>query len=178
MTEAVVITGIGMVTPLGCDAASVFERTQAGATALAPPRDFDASPFACPVCASIGDFRPQDFIAETKLIRLMSRDAQLAVAAAHLALRDAALRPGSFHAPEDIGLFGATGLAGLPVREILPMLKASTDADGRFDSGQFGESGLRAVSPVLSFKILPPRKAPSWVSRSRSPARWLATGSG
>lgn len=154
LTEAIAITGIGMVTPLGCDAANVFGRIQAGDTALAAPGHFDASPFACPVCASIEGFHPQDFIAETKLIRLMSRDAQLAVAAAHLALRDAGLRPDSCHAPEEIGLFGATGLAGLPVREILPLLRASTDANGSFDLEKFGESGLRAVSPILSFKIL------------------------
>ncbi|MCX6879891.1 MAG: beta-ketoacyl synthase N-terminal-like domain-containing protein [Verrucomicrobia bacterium] len=153
-TEALVITGIGMVTPLGCNPAEVLERLRAGATAIAPPRHFDASPFACPVCASIEDFRPQDFIAEAKLIRLMSRDAQLAVAAAHLAMQDAALCSGDFHAPEDIGLFGATGMAGLPVREIGPLLKASTDAAGRFDLAKFGDAGLRAVSPVLSFKIL------------------------
>ena len=154
LPEAVVITGIGMVTPLGFDADGVLERIKAGTSAIAPPRHFDASPFACPVCASIEHFRPQDFITEAKLIRLMSRDAQLAAAAAHLALLDAGLGSDRFHAPWDIGLFGATGMAGLPVKEIVPLLKASTDAAGRFDLEKFGDAGLRAVSPVLSFKIL------------------------
>ena len=154
MADSVVITGIGMATPLGFKAGEVFEKIAAGVRAIAPPRDFDASPFACPVCAGIGEFRPQDFVAEAKLIRLMSREAQLAAAAAHLALQDAGLRPGGAHAPEDIGIFGATGMAGLPVREILPLLKASADADGRFDLEKFGADGLHAVSPILSFKIL------------------------
>ena len=154
MNEAIVITGIGMVTPLGSGPAEVLARIKAGATAIKPPRLFDAGPFACPVCAEIGDFSPQDFIAEAKLIRLMSRDAQLAVAAAHLALADGGLGSDRSYAPEEIGLFGATGMAGLPVREIAPMLKASMDAAGRFDMARFGEEGLRAVSPMLSFKIL------------------------
>jgi 3-oxoacyl-(acyl-carrier-protein) synthase len=34
------------------------------------------------------------------------------------------------------------------------LLKASTDVAGRFDLEQFGDAGLRAVSPILSFKIL------------------------
>jgi 3-oxoacyl-[acyl-carrier-protein] synthase II len=34
------------------------------------------------------------------------------------------------------------------------LLKASTDAHGRFDLVKFGDAGLRAVSPILSFKIL------------------------
>ncbi len=154
LTETIVITGIGMVTPLGSDPAAVLEGIKAGTTAIAAPRNFDTSLFACPVCASIDDFRPHDFITEAKLIRLMSRDAQLAAAAAHLALADAGLKSDRFHAPEEIGLFGATGMAGLPVREIAPLLKASTDATGRFDMGKFGEEGLRGVSPILSFKIL------------------------
>jgi 3-oxoacyl-(acyl-carrier-protein) synthase len=154
LPEALVITGIGMVTPLGCDATAVLDRIQTGASAIAPPRDFDASRFACPLCAAITHFRPQDFIAEAKLIRLMSRDAQLAAAAAHLALQDAGLGSDRYYAPGDIGLFGATGMAGLPVREIVPLLKASTDAAGRFDLEKFGDAGLRAVSPILSFKIL------------------------
>lgn len=151
---AIVITGIGMVTPLGFGAADVLDQVMAGTTAIAPPRRFDVSPFACPVCAVIEDFNPRDFIAETKFIRLMSRDAQLAAAAAHLALADAGLEAERFHAPGEMGVFGATGLAGLPVKEIAPLLMASTDADGRFDLRRFGESGLRAVSPILSFKIL------------------------
>jgi 3-oxoacyl-[acyl-carrier-protein] synthase II len=154
LPEAVVITGIGMVTPLGLKPAEVLGRIEAGTGAAAPPEHFDASPFACPVCAVVEDFRPRDFIAEVKMIRLMNRDAQLAVAAAHLALQDAQIQIGTSHAPEEIGLFGATGLAGLPVQEIAPLLKTSTDAEGRFDLTRFGESGLRSVSPILSFKIL------------------------
>jgi len=153
-SAAIVITGIGMVTPLGCNAAGVLDRLQAGDTAIAPPRNFDANRFACPVCAAIVDFHPEDFIAEAKLIRLMGRDAQLAVAAAHIALADAAMDSDRFYTPEDIGLFGATGMSGLPVREIVPLLKASSDAVGHFDLEKFGEAGLRAVSPILSFKIL------------------------
>jgi 3-oxoacyl-(acyl-carrier-protein) synthase len=154
LTEAVVITGIGMVTPLGFDAEGVLEKIKTGASAIAAPRTFDAGPFACPVCAAIADFRPQDFIAEAKLLRLMGRDAQLAVSAAHLALRDAGMETVRFYPPGDIGLFGATGMAGLPIREIEPLLMASSDAAGRFDLEKFGEAGLRAVSPILSFKIL------------------------
>jgi 3-oxoacyl-(acyl-carrier-protein) synthase len=88
------------------------------------------------------------------MIRLMNRDAQLAVAAAHLALSDAGVKPGGSYAPEEIALYGATGLAGLPLAEVIPLVKASTGRDGQFDPTRFGQAGLRAVSPILSFKIL------------------------
>src|SRR5574341_738330 len=114
MAAKVVITGIGMVTPLGHDPALVLRRIVAGERAAAALTRFDASAFACPVCAEVKDFDPQSYLPEPKMVRLMNRDAQLAVAAARLALRDAKLTVGQEYASEDIGLFGATGMAGLP----------------------------------------------------------------
>jgi 3-oxoacyl-[acyl-carrier-protein] synthase II len=154
MQANVVITGIGMVTPLGKNPSEILRRLETGRSAAARPSNFDVSPFSCPVCAEVSDFQPQEYVSEGKMIRLMNRDAQLAVAAAHLALEDAGVKPGGTYAPEEIALFGATGLAGLPLAEVVPLVKASTGPDGQFDAGRFGQAGLRAVSPILSFKIL------------------------
>lgn len=154
MQASVVITGIGMVTPLGKNPPEILRGIESGLSAAARPSNFDAAPFSCPVCAEVKDFQPQQYVSEGKMIRLMNRDAQLAVAAAHLALEDAGVKPGATYAPEEIGLFGATGLAGLPLAEVVPLVKASTGPDGQFDPRRFGQAGLRAVSPILSFKIL------------------------
>ena len=154
MRKSVVITGIGMVTPLGKNPLEILSGIEAGRSAADRPTNFDATPFACPVCAEIRDFQPQRYLSESKMIRLMNRDAQLAVAAAHLALMDAGVKSGVVYPPEEIGLYGATGLAGLPLAEVIPLIKASADEDGNFDLRRFGQMGLRAVSPILSFKIL------------------------
>jgi 3-oxoacyl-(acyl-carrier-protein) synthase len=61
---------------------------------------------------------------------------------------------GRDYAPDEIALFGATGMAGLPLREVAPLIKASVGADGKFDLRRFGEAGLKAINPLLSFKIL------------------------
>ncbi|HKW27779.1 MAG TPA: beta-ketoacyl synthase N-terminal-like domain-containing protein [Verrucomicrobiae bacterium] len=154
MRTRIVITGIGMVTPLGQNPPEILRAIESGRSAIAPPTRFDVTPFACPVCAEIRNFQPQPYVAEGKMIRLMNREAQLAVAAAHLALGDAGVKSGEAYAPDEIALFGAIGLAGLPLAEIIPLVKASSGPDGRFDPGRFGQAGLRAVSPILSFKIL------------------------
>ena len=154
MRRSIVITGIGLVTPLGSDVPTVWLRIEAGETAAAPPGHFDASPFGCRVCAEITDFEPERYVAESKMVRLMNREAQLAVAAAHLALADASLGTKRHYLPEDIGLFGATGLAGLPLAEVAPLIKASAGAGGQFDPSRFGRDGLKAVRPILSFKVL------------------------
>ncbi len=56
--------------------------------------------------------------------------------------------------PAEVGLFGATGLAGLPLTEVLPLVKASVTEDGTMDLERFGRVGLKSISPLLSFKIL------------------------
>ena len=84
----------------------------------------------------------------------MNRDAQLAVAAARSAFRDARLEVGVDYPQDEIGLFAATGLAGLPLADVTPLIRASTSPDGQFDLARFGQAGLRSVSPILSFKIL------------------------
>lgn len=143
-----------MVTPLGSNPLEVLNRVQQGECAATAPSHFNATAFACPVCATIPDFQVQPFVSEAKTARLMNRDAQLAVAAARLALRDANLAIGRDYAPEEVGLYGATGLAGLPINEVAPLIRASSATDGSFELTRFGSAGLKAVSPILSFKIL------------------------
>ena len=150
----VVITGIGLVTPLGCEVDQVWSRVERGESAWSTPSDFAASAFACPWYAKIPRFAPESYVAEPKMLRLMNWDAKLAVAAAHLALQDAGLRIRTDYQPEDIALFGSTGLAGLPLAEVRSLIRNSTNAAGQFDLGQFGREGLRAINPLLSFKIL------------------------
>lgn len=104
--------------------------------------------------ASVPEFAPEAWIPESKTIRMMSRDAQLAVAAATLAMRDAQLIAGKTYAPDQIGLFGATGLASIALDEVSRLVQASADPAGQLDLARFGSVALRQVRPVLSFKIL------------------------
>ncbi len=152
--ERVVITGIGVVTPLGNDIARVLQAVRDGASAAGPPSGFDASVFDCPVCSQLKDFDPKPYVSEPKMTRLMNRDAQLAVSAARLALEDAGVKSATTYAPDEIALFGATGLAGLPLRDVTPLIRVSAGPNGGFDLSRFGQAGLKAVSPILSFKIL------------------------
>jgi len=151
--RSVAITGVGVVTPLGSTPAEVLRRLEAGETAARRPTGFDPAPFSCALCAEIPDFQPEQHVPEPKAVRLMNRDTQLAVAAARLAMRDAGVTVGATYAGEDIALYGATGMAGLPLAEVAPLVKHAAP-DGCFDPRQFGAVALKRVRPVLSFKIL------------------------
>jgi 3-oxoacyl-[acyl-carrier-protein] synthase II len=148
------VTGLGLATPLGFSATEVLNRITAGETAARAPSTFDAGPFACQRCAEIAGFTGEQYVPDPKVIRLMNRDALLAVAAARLAMRDARLEVGVACQPEEVALFGATGVAGIPFEEISPLLRFSTNARGGFDMQQFGAVAMRRIRPVLTFKIL------------------------
>lgn len=154
MPDAIVITGIGLVTPLGDSIECVLDRLESGKSAATTVTDFAPEIFGCRVWARLPGLSPEPHVTEKKLLRLMNQEAQMAVVAAAKALEDAGIKPGKDYAPEDIGLFGATGTAGLPISEFAPLLNASSNVKGDFDLNLFGNEGLRAVSPILSFKIL------------------------
>ncbi|MFZ2958872.1 MAG: beta-ketoacyl-ACP synthase II [Candidatus Ozemobacteraceae bacterium] len=153
----IVITGIGLVTPLGSSIQEVVDRLEVGECAAKPPTRFDSSPFACHRSAEVEDFDPGRIFGEDKTLRLMNRDAQFAVAAARLALSDARLIIGDSadgYPADEVALFGATGLAGIALEEVLPLIRHSATPDGKFDPRRFGERALHRVRPILSFKIL------------------------
>lgn len=150
----VVVTGLGTVTPLGASPAEILGRIEAGERAARRPTRFDPEPFACPVCAEIAGFDARRFVGESKTLRLMNRDAVFAVAAARLAMQDAGVTVGQDYPGSEVALYGATGLAGLPLGDVAPLVTHSAKADGGFDPRRFGAVALKRVRPVLSFKIL------------------------
>lgn len=147
------VTGIGMVTPLGDTPSGVLAGMEAGRSAARAP-SFDAGALLCPAAAPIDGFDPERHVDDVKSLRLMSRDAQLAVAAAKMALSDAGLGPDRPYAPEDIALYGATGLTGMPAEEVAALVGHSADPEGNLDLRRFGSVTLKRVRPVLSFRIL------------------------
>ena len=119
MSRRVVVTGIGLVTPLGIGRDDFFQRLLAGESAAAPIASFDASRFPSKRAAEVSGFSPTDFISPRNA-RRMDRLSQMAAASARMALDDAgiAVDPGN---RDRIGMilgtaFGstevATGFAG------------------------------------------------------------------
>lgn len=148
----VVITGVGMVTPLGSCAREVLDRIRRGDTAAQRPAFADA--FACPWFAPVLDFDAEQHFPDNKTLRLMNRDAQMAVVAARRALADAGIRPGESYLAEEIALYGATGLSGSSSEDLQRLIENAVGPDGKLDLERFGRVALKRIRPVLSFKIL------------------------
>ena len=86
----VVITGLGVISPLGNDINTFWNNIVQGKSGVGPITQFDASEFAVKIAAEVKDFNPVDFI-NKKDARRMDRFVQFAVAAAKMALEHAGL---------------------------------------------------------------------------------------
>lgn len=90
MKRRVVITGLGVVSPIGLGADAYWESLRAGRSGVRRVASFDASSFPCQVAAEVTGFRPEDFMVARSASR-MGRHSQFAVAAATLAMTDGGL---------------------------------------------------------------------------------------
>ena len=88
MSSGVVISGIGMVTPLGTGKALFSEKLLGGGCGISPITSFDTSGFPSRLGAAVADFTPRDFIS-IKNLRKMDRISAMAAASARMALEDA-----------------------------------------------------------------------------------------
>jgi 3-oxoacyl-[acyl-carrier-protein] synthase II len=106
----VVITGLGMVSPLGNDVASSWRRLTAGESGVAEITLFDHEDYPVHFAAELKEFDPTVWI-DRKAARRMDRFAQMVVAAARQAQADSGLDVAA--GPERVGASIATGIGGL-----------------------------------------------------------------
>ncbi|HZN21007.1 MAG TPA: beta-ketoacyl-ACP synthase II [Gaiellaceae bacterium] len=106
----VVVSGIGMVTPLGNDPDTTWDNLLAGESGAGPITQFDASEYPVTFACELKDFDPTRWI-ERKQARRMDRFSQMALSAARMAEADSGL---SIEAePDRVGAAVATGIGGL-----------------------------------------------------------------
>ncbi|MBM4268900.1 MAG: beta-ketoacyl-[acyl-carrier-protein] synthase family protein [Deltaproteobacteria bacterium] len=107
---AVVITGMGCVTPIGTGRPAFSAALRRGESGTRRLSRFDPGGYECQVAAEVVDFRAEDFM-PLREVRSLPRVAQLAVAGARLAMEDARLR--AWPDPTRVGvLLGTSGGSG------------------------------------------------------------------
>ena len=111
----VVVTGIGPVTPVGIGVDTFWQTLVDGRSGAAKLESFETSAYTSRIAAQVHDFRPDDHLERTET-RRMVRFAQLAVAAARLAIADAGLDLGAC-ASERVGCVVGTGIGGIAAFE-------------------------------------------------------------
>jgi len=115
LKRRVVVTGVGLVTPLGVGVENVWQRILRGESGVGPITRFDASQHETKFAAEVREFKPEDYISP-KEIKRMDLFIQYALTAAKIAMEDSGLDMGKEDA-ERVGVIVGTGLGGLPTLE-------------------------------------------------------------
>ena len=87
MKRRVVITGLGVISPVGTGQENFWESLMAGKSGIGPITRFDATDYSTRIAGEVKDFVPEDYL-DRKEARRMDRSTQLAVAASKLAIED------------------------------------------------------------------------------------------
>ncbi|MBT0665799.1 beta-ketoacyl-ACP synthase II [Geobacter pelophilus] len=111
----VVVTGVGVVSPLGTGNDVNWNALTAGRSGIAGITRFDASDIPVRIAGEVKDFNPEDFI-DKKEIKKMDLFIQYSLAAAHFAMEDSGLVIDESNA-ERVGVLVGAGLGGLPTIE-------------------------------------------------------------
>jgi 3-oxoacyl-[acyl-carrier-protein] synthase II len=111
----VVVTGVGLVTPVGLGTEESWQAIREGRSGVGPITQFDASPFACRIAAEVKGFQPEKYI-DRKEIRRMGRFIQFALAATDMAMTAASLKIDE-SAAERAGAYIGSGIGGFEVIE-------------------------------------------------------------
>src|ERR687889_2458959 len=93
MSRRVVVTGVGLVSPLGIGTQANWQALCAGRSGIGPITRFDASQYSARIAGEVKDFDPLQFI-EKKDVKKMDVFIQLAIAASQFAVDDAGLTIG------------------------------------------------------------------------------------
>lgn len=106
-----VITGIGIVSPLGIGRAKNWEALLEGKSGISAISRFDASSYPTRIAGEVRDFDPLDFI-DRREVRKMDLFIQFAVAAAQLAVEDAGINPALLEG-DRTGVYIGSGIGGI-----------------------------------------------------------------
>ncbi|MFA4906285.1 MAG: beta-ketoacyl-ACP synthase II [Candidatus Margulisiibacteriota bacterium] len=115
MSNRVVITGLGAVTPIGIGHKDFFNNLIAGQSGAGRITRFDPAAYTCRIAAEIANFEPEKFMDRKEALKLV-RFIQLAVAAAKLAVEDAGLKIDQTNA-DRIGVLIGSGIGGIDFLE-------------------------------------------------------------
>ncbi len=150
----VVVTGIGVVSPIGIGS-DIFWNSLVGNRSgidflQSVPGDGLPSAFG----AEVRDFDPAQHLRDRKFLKVMSRDIQLGVASANLAVTDAGIRPGDVD-PYRMGVeFGAGRMTSHP-SELAAAAALCRDEADQFTMTRWGEGAVGNIAPLWLLRQLP-----------------------
>jgi 3-oxoacyl-[acyl-carrier-protein] synthase II len=149
-----VITGLGVISPIGIGKEHFWQNLLEGRSGIDYLQSFSSRNLPSKLAAEIKGFDPLTYVYKKKFLKVMSRDIQLGVSAAALAMRDAKLQAGSV-APERMGVeFGAGHISFTP-EELAEAARDYFDPSERQGYARWGEGSMGRIAPLWLLRQLP-----------------------
>jgi 3-oxoacyl-[acyl-carrier-protein] synthase II len=141
----VVVTGMGMVTPIGGDLESTWSALLSGKSGVGPITLFDARSLPTRIAAEVASFRLEDYIDRSERWADHSRNSKFALAAASMAIKDSGLLESK---PElnrrRFGVYLGSGEGQQDFPRFVHLVHRST-RDGRVDTSEFTRLGVKEL---------------------------------
>ncbi|MCA9193352.1 MAG: beta-ketoacyl-[acyl-carrier-protein] synthase family protein [Planctomycetales bacterium] len=153
MRRRVVVTGIGMVNPLGTDVATVWNALKEGKSAVGYISIFDASSYPTRIAAEVRNWDISQIGESPQVWEKRGRHARFAAGAAHQALHDSGVLA-SISDRSRIGVYFGAGEGNQDFANFTQMLAAATENE-EFDLAAFVSKGRRIVDPELELEQEP-----------------------
>lgn len=157
MTRRVAITGLGLVSPIGLGVAAFRESLASGTGGVHTFRLFDPQALPVRFGGEIEEFDPKPYLdrKDRKQLKIMARTAQLAVAAARLAMDDAGLARGQID-PSRLGVSMGIGVVPGDLAELgRPGRVCQGEAGEGIDLRRWGRDGLPLIPPTWMLHHVP-----------------------
>src|SRR5215471_8095467 len=162
----VVITGLGLISPVGCSKDALWDALSSGRSGVGKLEAVPSKYLPTHVAAeareftgeieNFGTLEKEQKKAIRKGLKVMCRECQMGVAAAQLALADAGLVVGNGkYDPERSGcVFGADYMLTMP-EEFSAGINRCRNPEGKFDYDRWATEGMPQLSPLWLLKYLP-----------------------
>src|SRR5579863_7228821 len=137
----IVITGVGVVSPAGIGKEAFWDNLLTGRSGIGYLRSFPNLDLPSKLAAEVVDFDPAKYLRQKKLLKVMSRDVQLGVCSANMAMEDARLATGSVE-PERLGVEFGAGRISITPTEFVEAAAACVEAGETFQFERFNEETM------------------------------------
>lgn len=160
----VVITGVGVVSPIGIGAAAHWQALIEGKCGIGRIKAFDPGGFPCQLAGEVPEYRIADFVPKSyrKATKVMARDIELAVIAADDAFKGAGIQSKAYadapsFDPKRFGCNIGAGLISAEMNELSAALVTARDDawPNKLSLEKWGRDGMNQLTPLWLLKYLP-----------------------
>ena len=150
----VVVTGVGVINPLGNDIETVWSAVKEGQSGVAKTTIFDASRFPTKISAEIKNWDISQTGEDPKLWETRGRHTKFAAGAAIQAVGQSGVLD-SIKDPRRFGVYMGSGEGNQDFMSFAKMMAAALDDEGNLDIVKFTETGLRTLDPIRELEQEP-----------------------